>query len=65
MFFDQCIVNFGIAGILVTDNGNEYINGELAHFCRIYIVQFNTPTPSAGWSNGLVEISNRQLNTFP
>ena len=55
---------FGIPDILVTDNGNEYINGEFAHFCRTYNVQFKPRTPYAPWSNGLVENSNRQLNTF-
>ena len=38
--FDHWIVKFGIPDILVTDNGNEYSNGEFAHFCRTYNVQF-------------------------
>ena len=54
----------GIQDILVTDNGKEYINGEFTHFCRTYNVQFKSRTPYIPWSNGLVEISNRQLNTF-
>ena len=62
--FDHWITKFGIPDILVTDNGNEYINGEFAHFCRTYNVQFKPRTPYAPWSNGLVENSNRQLNTF-
>ena len=49
---------------MVTDNGNEYINEEFTHFCRTYNVQFKPRTPYAPWSNGLVENSNRQLNTF-
>ena len=32
--FDHCFVKFGFPGVLVTDNGNEYINGEFTHFCR-------------------------------
>ena len=32
VLFDHWIVKFGIPDILVTDNGNEYINGEFAHF---------------------------------
>ena len=55
---------FGIPDILVTDNGNEYINGEFTHFCRTYNVQFKPRTPYEPWSNGLVENSNSQLNTF-
>ena len=34
VLFDLWIVKFGIPDILVTDNGSEYINGELTHFCR-------------------------------
>ena len=64
VLFDHWIVKFGIPDILVTDNGNEYINGEFAHFCRTYNVQFKQLTPYAPCSNGLVESSNRQLNTF-
>ena len=64
VFFDQWIVKFGIPDILVTDNGNEYINGEFIHFCRTYNLQFKPRTPYAPWSNRPVENSNRQLNTF-
>ena len=64
VLFDHWIDKFGIQDILVTDNGNEYINGELTHFCRTYNVQFKSRTPYAPWSNGLVENGNRQLNTF-
>ena len=54
--FDHWIVKVGIPDILVTDNGNEYINGEFAHFCRTYNVQFKPRRPYAPWSNGLVKI---------
>ena len=64
VLFDHWIVKFGFTDILVTDNGNEYINGEFTHFCRIYNVQFKPCTPYAPWSKGLVENSKRQLNTF-
>ena len=64
VLFDHWITKFGIPDILVTDNGNEYISGDFAHFCRTYNVQFKPRTPYAPWSNGLVEDSNRQLNTF-
>ena len=47
--FDHWIVKFGIPDILVTYNGNEYINGEITLFCRTYNVQFNYEP----WSNGL------------
>ena len=63
VLFDHWIVTFGIPDNFVTDNGNEYINGELQHICRSYNVQFKPRTQYAPWSNGLVENSNRQLNT--
>ena len=63
--FDHWIVKFRIPDILVTDSGNEYIDGECTHFCRTHNVQFKPRTPDAPCSNGLVENSNRQLNTFP
>ena len=64
VLFDHWIVRLGRPDILVTDNGNEFINGEFAHFCRTYNVLFKPRTPYAPWSNGLVENSNRQCNTY-
>ena len=51
VLFDRWLVKFGIPDILVTDNGNEKINGEFAHFFRTYNVQFKSRTPYAPWSN--------------
>ena len=62
--FDRWIVKFGIPDILVTDNANEYINGEFTHFCRTYNVQFKPRTQYALWSKGLVANINCPLNTF-
>ena len=42
VLFDHWIVTFGVPDILVTDNGNIYIHGEFAHFCRKYNQQFKT-----------------------
>ena len=64
VLFDHWIAELGIPDNLITDDGNEYINGEFTHLCRTYNVQFKPSTPYAPWSNGLVENSNRQLNTF-
>ena len=50
-FFDHWIVKFGIPDIFVTDNENEYINGEFAHIGRTYNVQFKPRTLNAPWSN--------------
>ena len=64
VLFDHWIVKFDIPDIIVPDNGKEYFNREFAHYYRTYNVQFEPRTPYAPWSNGLVENSNRQLNTF-
>ena len=64
VLFDSWIVKFGIPDVLVTDNGNEYINGEFAYFCCTYNVQFKPRTPYIPWSNGFDEDRNRQLNIF-
>ena len=64
VLFNHWIVKFGIPDNLVTDNGNEYINGKFTHFCRTYNVQFKPRKPYALWSNGFAENRNRQLNTF-
>ena len=64
VLLDHWIVKFGIHDNLVTDNLNEYINGDFAHFCRLYNVQCKSRTPYSPWSNGLAENSNIQLNTI-
>ena len=61
---DHGIVKLGISDILVIDNGNEYFNGEFTLLCRLYNEQLKQRTPHAPWSIGLVENSNRQLNTI-
>ena len=40
VLFDHWIVKFDIPVFLVTDNGNEYINGEFTQLFRTYNVQF-------------------------
>ena len=64
VLFEDWIVKIGMPEILVTVNEIEYINGEFTLFCRTYNVQFKPRTPYAPWSNGIVENSNPQLNTF-
>ena len=64
VLFDHWIVILGIPNVLVTDNGDEYLNGEFTYFCRTYNVQFKPRTLYAPWSNGIVKSSNRQLNTL-
>ena len=64
VLFDHWIVKLRIPEILETDNGNEYINRDFTHFRRTYNIKLKPRTPYSPWSNGLVENSNRQLNTF-
>ena len=64
VLLDHWIVIFGISDFLMTDNGKKYLNGEFTHFCRTYNEQFKLQTPYAPWSNGLVENSKSQQNTF-
>ena len=35
VLYNHCIVKFGISDIVVTDNRNQYINGNFTHFRRI------------------------------
>ena len=60
VLFDHWIVKFGIPDILVTDNLNEYNNGDIAHFCRIYNVNFKSRTPYSPWSS----VPYRQYDTY-
>ena len=64
VLFDHWIAKFGKPDVLVTNNKNEYINGEFTLFCCTYNVQFKPRTPYAPWSSGLVENSSCQLNTL-
>ena len=41
VLFDHWIVIFAKPRFLVTENGNEYLNGKLSHFCRLFNVNLN------------------------
>ena len=57
------IINFGPPIYLVTDRGSEYINKEMAHLCTLMGIRHSPRTAYSPWTNGLVEVQNRNLGT--
>ena len=58
------IVKFGPPKILVTDQGTEYINQDMTHFCQVFNIYHAPRSAYAPWTNGLVENKMRNLGTF-
>ena len=48
---------------LNTDRGTEYINQDMAHLCSLFHINHSPRTPYSPWTNGLVEVQNRNLGT--
>ena len=57
------IFKFGPPIYLVTDRGSEYVNKEMAHLCTLMGICHSTRTAYSPWTNGLVEVQNRNLGT--
>ena len=57
------IIKYGPPIYLVTDRGSEYINKEMTHFCTLMGIRHSPRTAYAPWTNGLVEVQNRNLGT--
>ena len=57
------ITKFGPPQYLVTDRGTEYINQDMAHLCSLFHITHSPRTPYSPWTNGLVEVQNRNLGT--
>ena len=57
------IIKFGLPIYLVTDRGSEYVNKEMAHLCTFMGIRHSPRTASSPWTNGLVEVQNRNLGT--
>ena len=57
------IIKFGPPIYLVTDRGSEYVNKEVAHLCTIIEIRHSPRTAYSPWTNGLVEVKNRNLGT--
>ena len=48
---------------LVTDRGSEYVNKEMAHLCTLMGIRHSPRTVYSPWTNGLVEVQNRNHGT--
>ena len=57
------ITKYGPPIYLVTDRGSEYVNKEMAHLCSLMGIRHSPRTAYAPWTNGLVEVQNRNLGT--
>ena len=57
------IIKFGPPIYLVTDRGSKYVNKEMAHLCTFMGIRHSPRTASSPWTNGLVEVQNRNLGT--
>ena len=55
------IIKFGPPIYLVTDRGSEYVNKEKAHLCTLMGIRHSPRTAYSPWTNGLVEVQNRNL----
>ena len=59
----QWIIKFGPRIYLVTDRGSEYVHKEMAHLCTLMGIRHSPRTAYSLWTNGLVEVQNRNLGT--
>ena len=57
------IINIGPPIYIVTDRGSEYVNKEMAHLCTLMGIRHSPRTACSPWTNGLVEVENRNLGT--
>ena len=58
------IIKFGPPIYLVTDRGSEYVNKEMAQLCTLMGIRHSPRTAYSPWTNGLVEVQNRNLGTY-
>ena len=57
------ITKYGPPIYLVTDRGSEYVNKDMAHLCTLMGIRHSPRTAFSPWTNGLVEVQNRNLGT--
>ena len=57
------IMKFGPPMYLVTDRESEYINTAMAQLCTLKGVRQSPRTSYSPWTNGLVEVQNKNLGT--
>ena len=57
------ITIYGPPIYLVTDRGSEYINKYMLHLCTLMGIRHSPRTAYSPWTNGIVEVQNRNLGT--
>ena len=57
------IIKFRPPIYLVTDRGSEYVNKEMARLCTLMGIRHSPRIAYSPWTNGLVEVQNRNLGT--
>ena len=57
------INKFGPPIYLFTDRGSKYVNKEMAHLCTLMEVRHSPRTAYSHWTNGLVEVQDRNHGT--
>ena len=57
------ITKYGPPICLVTDRGSEYVNKDMTHLCTLVGIRQSPRTAYSPWTNGLVEVQNRNLGT--
>ena len=57
------ITKYGPPLYLVFDCGSEYVNKDMAHLCTLMGIRHSPRTAYSHWTNGLVEVQNRNLGT--
>ena len=55
------ITKYGPPIYLVTDRGSEHDNKDMAHLCTLMGIRHSPKTAYSPWTNGLVEVQNRNL----
>jgi hypothetical protein len=58
---DSLIQRHGRPGVIITDNGSEFVNKVMQQYCRLANVKHRTVAPYHPEANGLVENSNRTM----
>ena len=57
------IIKFGPPKNLVTDRGSEHLNKQIAHLCTLMGIRHSPRTAYSPWTNGVVEVQNRNRHT--
>ena len=59
----HCITKFGQPQNLIIDRGTEYRNQDMTHLCSLFNFDHSRQTLNSPWTNGSVEVQNRNLGT--